>query len=728
MLLRHNGARPGANRPAGGGVPAPKLGYDAALLMSYLVGIDIGGTFTDCAIVDGGGRLLTTKVPSTPGDFSRGMMDALGAGAQALGLELADLCRDIAFLSHGTTVGTNTIIQKRGARVGLITTRGHEDAIHIMRGSRGYGGRDIRKVVHFPETSKPAPIVPKRLIRGVSERVDCFGEVVVELNEKEAEAAIRELAAEGVQAIAVCFLWSFRNPRHEQRVRDLVQKLAPGVYVTCSVDIAPKWGEYERVTATALNAYLGPVMGGYLQKLNKSLIDLGYRHGLQIAQCGGGTVPVERAGEAPLLTLDSGPVAGVTASMFLGAAMGEKNVITTDMGGTSFDVSIIYDGKPAYSFVSNTDQYEYFLPKVDLQAIGAGGGSLVRVDPETRTMSVGPDSAGAFPGPVCYGRGGRVPTVTDAQLVLGYLDPDNFAGGRMRLDREAAVQAMESLGRQIGMSAVECAAGVCRIVELQMADVIRKVTVEKGFDPRDFVLFAFGGAGPAHAGVFAQELGVRKIVIPQRKAASTWCAFGAAAADVLHIFEHTEIMPTPGPAERVNKLLQKIQSTAEKLMASEGISASRQRFEFSLDVRHKGQINEVELLLPWSRLPAGYETPLRKLFVERYEKLYGRGSALAGAQLEIVVCRLRARALTPRPKLVKAKALSKAIPKAAVRKPRQIWWSGLKKTPVYDGEELALGNVVKGPAIVETSDTAVVVHPGRTLRVDPLGNFEITFK
>ena len=429
--------------------------------MSYLVGIDIGGTFTDCAIVDRAGKLLTTKVPSTPADFSRGMMDALATGADKLGLGMDEFCRDIAFLSHGTTVGTNTIIQKRGARVGLITTRGHEDAIHIMRGSRGYGGRDIRKVVHFPETSKPVPIVPKRLIRGVSERIDCFGEVVVELNEAEAEAAIRGLVAEGVQAIAVCFLWSFRNPRHESRVRELVQRIAPEVYVTCSIDIAPKWGEYERVTATALNAYLGPVMAGYLQKIDSSLKGLGYAHGLQIAQCGGGTVPVERAGEAPLLTLDSGPVAGVTASMFLGAAMGEPHIITTDMGGTSFDVSIIYDGKPAYSFISNTDQYEYFLPKVDLQAIGAGGGSLVRVNPEARTMSVGPDSAGAFPGPVCYGRGGTVPTVTDAQLVLGYLDPDNFAGGRMRLDKEAALESLKNISSQIGMTPEECAGHTC---------------------------------------------------------------------------------------------------------------------------------------------------------------------------------------------------------------------------------------------------------------------------
>ena len=696
--------------------------------MSFLVGIDIGGTFTDCAIVDRKGGLLTTKVPSTPADFSRGMMDALDAGAQALGLTLDAFCKNIGFLSHGTTVGTNTIIQKKGARVGLITTKGHEDAIHIMRGSRGYGGRDIRKVVHFPETSKPVPIVPKRLIRGVSERVDCFGEVVVELNESEAQRAIRELVAEGVQAIAICFLWSFRNPAHELKVKALVEKLAPDVFVTCSVDIAPKWGEYERVTATALNAYLGPAMTGYLDRLDRTLVDLGYAHGLQIAQCGGGTVPVARAGEAPLLTLDSGPVSGVTASMFLGAAMGEPNIITTDMGGTSFDVSIIHGGKPAYSFISNTDQYEYFLPKVDLQAIGAGGGSLVRVDPERRTMTVGPDSAGAFPGPVCYSRGGTVPTVTDAQLVLGYLDPDNFAGGRMKLDKAAAVSAIEQLGKAIGMNATECAAGICRIVELQMADVIRKVTVEKGFDPREFVLFAFGGAGPAHAGVFAQELGVRKVVIPQRKAASTWCAFGAAAADVLHIFEHTEIMPTPVSAERVNRILEKIQSEAEKLMASEGIAASRQRFEFSLDVRHKGQINEVEVLLPYGRLPSRYEPQLRRLFTERYEKLYGRGSALAGAQLELVVYRLRARALTPRPRLVKAKGGSKVIPRDALRKPRLIQWASLRKTPVYDGERLAIGNRIRGPAIVETSDTTVVVHPGRTLAVDPLGNFEITFK
>jgi N-methylhydantoinase A len=278
------------------------------------------------------------------------------------------------------------------------------------------------------------------------------------------------------------------------------------------------------------------------------------------------------------------------------------------------------------------------------------------------------------------------------------------------------------------MTAVECAAGICRIVELQMADVIRKVTVEKGFDPRDFVLFAFGGAGPAHAGVFARELGVRKVIVPQRKAASTWCAFGAAAADVLHIFEHTEILPTPSAAPRLNKIISALEIKAKQLLKSEAIEEKRQRFEFSVDIRHKGQINEVEILLPFDRFPESYEPRLRRIFVQRYEQLYGRGSALAGAQLELVVFRLRARALTPQPKLVVSKKASKTIPKDALRRKRDIYWSDLKKyraTPVFDGEKLLSGNRVRGPAIVETADTTVVVPPGASLGLDTLGNFDM---
>ena len=698
-------------------------------MASYLCGIDIGGTFTDCVIVDGAGAVTTAKAPSTPHDFARGVQDALKAASGKLDLELDELCSEITMLSHGTTVGTNAIIQKRGAKVGLITTRGHNDVIHIMRGSRGLTGNEIRLVVHIPESQKPDPIIPKRLIEGVSERVDCFGKVIVKLNEEEAEAAIRRLLEKDVEAIAVCFLWSFLAPQHEARVKEMIADIAPNMFVTTSHELVPKWGEYERTAAVALNAYIGPLTTGYIAGVASDVEGLGYHQPLQITQCAGGTISVNRAMSAPLLTLDSGPVAGVTGSQYAGGLMGYDNIITTDMGGTSFDVGIIHDGKPAFSYTSLVHQYAYYLSKVDIQTIGAGGGSKAWIDETSGMLRVGPESAGAAPGPACYGRGGDIATVTDADLLLGYLDAENFAGGSLTLDRAAAEAAIKKIADPLGLSQLEAAAGIVKIAEFQMADLIRKVTIQKGFDPRDFVLFAFGGAGPVHAGVFAKELGVSKVIVPQRETASVWCAFGAAAADVLHVHERVNMMRSPFDVVELNNVLGELENRAKAELTADEILPERQHLRFALDMRHKGQINEVEVEISGSSLAEVDLPKLRDAFVGQYERQYGQGASLPGARLEIVTFRCRAAADTAKPRLTRADKMTATIDGAALRPARLVFWTEYSETidtQVFNGEELVPGNGVSGPAIVETADTTVVLHPEQTLAVDAFGNFELT--
>ena len=653
------------------------------------------------------------------------MVSALRAGANTLGVTLHRLCADTRLLTHGTTVGTNAIIQKRGAQVGLITTKGHNDVIHIMRGSRGLTGRDLDKVVHFPESSKPKPLISKKLIRGVSERVDCLGHVVVDLNEREAEQAVDELLALGVEAIAVCFLWSFKHPAHEKRIREIVRAKSPDVFVTLSSDLVPKWGEYERTTAVALNAYIGPVTSSYLRTLDLELNDYGYEHPLQITQCGGGTISVNRAIEAPLLTLDSGPVSGVIGSQFLSELMGYSNVITTDMGGTSFDVGIISDGEPAFTHVSNVNQYEYFLPKIDIQAVGNGGGSLVRVDPTTGVLRVGPDSAGAVPGPICYDQGGEIPTVTDAALVLGYIAVDSFANGTIQLNRGKAENAIAEIGKQLGLDLMEAAAGIVKISEFQMADLIRRMTIQKGFDPRDFVLFAFGGAGPMHAGVFAFELGVQRVIVPQGNIASTWCGFGAASADILHIIEQVDIMLSPFNAAALNERFDNLRQRVNEQFAEDGVPTDQQQLQISLDMRHKGQINEVEVVVTPPLRDNDLET-LHAQFLERYELIYGKGASLPWARLEAVTFRIRAFANTPKPDLVPQETGGSQVDSVAQVSVRPIYWSEPRQTvetPIYSGARLRSGNQICGPAVIETTDTTLVVHPGRRVDVDTFGNF-----
>jgi N-methylhydantoinase A len=488
------------------------------------------------------------------------------------------------------------------------------------------------------------------------------------------------------------------------------------------------------MTATALNAYIGPVTSDYLKKLDRRLKSAGYKKPLQITQCGGGSISVERAIEAPLLTLDSGPVSGVTGSQFLGRILNMENVITTDMGGTSFDVGIIHAGQPSFSFMANVAQYEYFIPKVDIQAIGSGGGSLAVVDRLTKTLRVGPESAGANPGPACYGKGNETPTVTDADLVLGYIDPDNFLGGKIVLDKEKSVAAVQRVADQLGLGLYETAAGIAKIAEFKMADIIRKTTVEKGLDPRDFSLFAFGGAGPVHAGIFARELGAQKVLVPLNRVASTWCAFGAATASLLHIHERVEILSSPFDLKMVNGVLAELYAGASKQMATDGIPASGRQFQFSVDMRHRGQINEVEVPLTDTPAKGGMKLTDKDLaqlierFYVRYEAIYGKGSSYRDSRLEMVTFRLRAMGASRTVTLPKAKRSSSVIKEKAKTGKRKVYWTDLSKqviTQVYNGELLECGNTVTGPAIVETSHTTIVVHPQQKLLVDAYGNFEL---
>lgn len=697
-------------------------------MASYLCDLDIGGTFTDCVLIDDDGRLTMAKVPSTPTDFAAGVITAIEHAAAKIGMGVAELLDAITVLAHGTTIGTNTVIQRRGAKVGLITTKGHNDIIHIMRGSRGLSGQDIKLIVHIPESSKPEPIVPKRLIRGVSERVDCFGKIIVDLNEAQVREAITALRDAGCEALGVCCLWSFLEPRHEHRIKALAAEIAPEIYTTCSTEMAPKWGEYERTTAVALNAYIGPIMVGYVTRLDQQLKEMGYAPPLQITQSAGGTISVRKAQEAPLLTLDSGPVSGVTGSVYLGQIMNYRNIITTDLGGTSFDVGVIHNGAPVVSYKSLVHQYEYFLPKVDVQTLGTGGGSKVRIDPVARTIRVGPDSAGADPGPVCYGKGGLDATTTDADLILGYLDADNFAGGSMRLDREAARATLQRMADELDMDIFEFASGVATIAEFQMADLIRKVTVQKGLDPRDFVVFAFGGAGPVHMGVAARELGVAKVIVPQGDTAAVWCAFGAASADILHVHEQVEIMSSPFELERVNANLRALSAKGREQLLADGVDKARHRFRYSIDMRHHGQINEVEVELESDTLDAAEIDDLREHFVARYERLYGRGAALRGARLEMVTFRCRASAASLKPKLTQAPELGEDIDGEAQTGTRDIYWAEWKRatpTPIFDGYRLEPGNRIEGPCVVETATTSMVVHPGQRISVDGWFNFVI---
>ncbi len=695
--------------------------------MSYRCGVDIGGTFTDVVIIDKEGAVILAKAASTPEDFSRGLFDALELGAQTLGLSLPTLLAQTELLAHGTTVATNVVVERRGAKVGLITTAGHGDAILIMRAFGRAAGLSPVDTLRFSATAKPHPLVPRSLIREIPERIDAHGKVVVRLDEPAITKATQELIAAGVESIAVSFLWSFRNPAHEQRAKEIVQKIAPELFVTCSSELIPLLGEYERTVATVLNCYVGPITSRYLDRLAQRAQREKLASPVLLMQCSGGLTTVADAKQSPLLLLQSGPCGGVAGAAALGRAMGYDNIIATDMGGTTFDVGLVYGGQPLRTATTIVHQYEFFVPAIDIKSVGAGGGSIAWVDAQRGALCVGPRSAGAQPGPVCYHRGGREPTVTDADVVLGYIDPDFFLGGRERLDRDAAHEAMAKLGAQLGLDALQTAAGINRIVDANMADLIRRETIEKGLDPRDFVLFSYGGAGPSHAGIYARELGIHTVIVPLMNAASVWSAFGVGSSDIIHVYQQDLLMAAPFDADALRRVVTELEARALVQFMAEGYSADQLSFRWSADLRHRLQVHVVEVDFARDALLHSFDDDLIARFTARYEALYGVGTAYTAAGVELVTLRATVIAELRKPALD-----AQAVPAMAHPAPshwRDIFWSelgALRHTPVYRAEGLVAGHVIDGPAIIEPTATTIVIHPGTRAQLDGFGNIVIT--
>jgi N-methylhydantoinase A len=697
--------------------------------VAFLVGIDIGGTFTDCAVVTEEGSVVTGKVPSTPRNLAEGFFGSARTAANALGLDLSDFLQQTLSLKHGATVGINTLVSRSGAKVGLLATKGHGDAIMIMNGAGRSAGVPIDRLLHVPATDKPYPLVPRQLIREIAERVDSEGQVVAPLDEAEVERAVGELVKLEVEAIAICFLWSFANPTHEERAKRVVQAVAPTLHVSVSSELVPRIGEYQRTAATVVNAYIGPRASRYVHAVQSEARAAGFSHEILFMQVSGGVTVPATAAQTPIFTMQSGPVAGLIGASVWGGILGRSNVINTDMGGTTFDVSLIHSGKPAMRDTTIVEQHEMYVPAVDVQSIGAGGGSLVWLDETRGTLRVGPHSAGAEPGPVCYGRGGTQPTVTDADLVQGFLNPAAALGGSIRLDIDAARAAIKGVGAEVGMDLMTTAAGITRIVDFQMADLIRKLTVERGLDPRDFTLFAYGGAGPVHVGVFARELGVKEVVVPLGNSSSVWSALGAAFADHVRVYDRVERQDAPFDAGRLTRLFEDLEKHARTDLRQDGIQEDRIVLERSAGIRFKAQVHDLRVAVPPGTITDEGAQEVARAFEERYAAVYGAGAGYREAGIEIANLRLTAIGQARRPSIRPAQEESSEPPLEAIGEPRDVYWmeeGTVAKSPVYAGQHLFPGNYIEGPAVIEFRDTTVVVRPGQHCTVDGYHNVVMT--
>ncbi|MDR7482795.1 MAG: hydantoinase/oxoprolinase family protein [Armatimonadota bacterium] len=691
----------------------------------FVVGVDVGGTFTDVAVLDvQGGHTVTAKALSRPDDLTTSVVEALEMAAATLGVSLERLLARTVRFSHATTRTSNALLTFSGSRVGLLTTRGFEDTLLIMRGIGRVAGLSLAERRHPRATAKPPLLVDETRIRGVRERVDARGRIVTPLDVDHARAQIVDLLQEGVEAFAVCLLWAFANPCHEQAIAALIGELAPQAHISLSHQVAPLRGEYERTATTVVNAYVASALEHYLRRLTRRLRDAGLRAPLLVIQANGGATSVDRV--VPVQTIESGPAAGVAAAQAVARATGHQRVIATDVGGTTFKVGVLTGGKWATTRETVIGQYSLWLPMVDVVSIGAGGGSVAWVD-DTR-LRVGPRSAGAVPGPACYGRGGTEPTVTDADVVLGYIGPDTFWGGRMRLDTAAARRA---LAEHVAVSlfdgdVVRAAAGIREVIDHQMADLIRKVTIERGYDPREFVLFAYGGMGPVHGNAYARAAGIARVVVPG--GASVLSAVGGARSDILHTQATSDLLLVPADPSRLKSHFRRMEAEAAAMFEAEGIPPERRTFSRWLEMRYRRQLHAIRVDISTRALDDGQTDAVVAEFERRYAALYGAAAAFREAGIEVVTAGLDAWGHVeslPLPVV----PTGGSDPSAALKGHRSVYCLRRRRwveAPVYDGERVSAGNRVLGLALVEYPHTTVVVEDGTEAVVDAFGNMVLT--
>jgi len=687
--------------------------------MGYKIGVDVGGTFTDFLLMDDEGNSEIHKVPTTPSDLSVGVLNGLEEMAVARKVSLNDFLSQVDTIVHGTTITTNAILTRNYAKTGFITTKGFRDYLALRRG--------LKPRAYDSKEAPPEPIVPRRLRRTVGERVDCEGKEFIPLNEADVYFAIEIFKKEGVEAIAVCFLFSFANSSHEQGVKEILEKELPGVYVCLSSDVLPQVRVYERASTTVFNACVGPVLRRYIESLLRMLAQKGFMGVLLIMQSNGGMMSPEVAMDFAVNTLLSGPAGGPRAGVYYGDIHNIENIITIDMGGTSFDSCLVRNREPEITVENEVAMFRMAAPSIAIHTMGAGGGSIAYID-AGGLLRVGPQSAGAVPGPVCYGIGGGEPTVTDADLTLGYLNPEYFLGGKTKIYPDKARAAIEKkIAKSLGLDINRAAYGIYTLVNNNMAQGVKVASVDRGYDPRSCLLVTAGGAGPVHACEIAKMLEMSLILVP--KASSVFCAAGMLISDIRQDFVsvcHILMTKEEVDTDLINSRYKEIKEKAFVVLQREGIPLEKMKFTYSCDLRYEAQFNEIEVVTPLS--PEGTftinELPLlQQAFDQKHDLLYGY--SLPGSSLELICLRLVGKGIVEKPSFAETPFVGEDA-STALKGKRKVYFDGISTTvPVYDGSKTGYGNRLSGPVIIEEPTTTIFLTPDYQLTCDKYRNYLI---